>query len=300
MGVRIASAMIVVMASITLVRDVAAQPVPDLPTLPDLPALGQPTPAQPTPAQPSPAQPAPAQSRTLQQQLKDIETQLGKLDFILKNLDELRAEDLPRIQRELRGITETAGRSADTSTSDDLATPDLPLPKEGGTSGPPLPAEGDDDPLSSLFDVGGTDAADADDQPLSVAQSLDEIRHKLQKLDEIAEKLDTLRETDLAAIQRDIRGLVPTSGRSGGQPADSSTAAVDEQEAVVVIDNQTNVAHRVTINGTAMRVSPGRTEIRTKHGPLVTQLTEFEAPNDWGDSHWKMVDGRWQATLELK
>lgn len=198
----------------------------------------------------------------LETRLKSVRAQLGKLDFIFEQLTAVRNQDLPKLHRDLRRLSEASVRSEGSSETQ-------------GNGGAVTEKEVQED------DPGGS------------------IEQQLKKLDDIAELLSELRGEDLPKLLRDVHGMHEGSGRVANKPSADGGVPL-RRRGVVVVNNATDTHYRVTINGVVRQVAPGRTKIEVAYGPLTTQLTDFEDPRTWEVSYWEKVDGKDQMVLNLK
>jgi len=236
----------------------------------------------------------------LESKLQAIEAQLGKLEFISESLQQLRNEDLRKIQRDIRGATETMKRddasTAATPVEGDASTdsePRVPTIRENGT---------DDDDAGPLVDV--VKQRELLDRTATIAATVKAIEQHLSKLDDIAEQLEAVRTEDLAKLNRDLRGLKETTKKVGGSDQDGGAALPEEAPTptagTVIVNNETGVSHWVAINGASRLIAPGRTSFEIDYGPIRTQLTQFEGERTWPASHWRKVGDRYEITLDLR
>ncbi len=224
---------------------------------------------------------------SLEQQLREIDAQLSKLEFIQENVSRIRDEDIPQLDRDLQKLsseTTQALRPIDQTTGS-AATARRPYD-------PPLTYE--NSAGSQAGDLAGLDA-----RATRIEQIAARIEQHLKLLDDVAEDLDLLRNRDLVAIQRELRGLREVSKRvqDGGS---GSGGGADPTKGVVVINNWTGATHSVVVNGKSYRVGPGRVTVTVDYGRVVTQVAGEAEPRQWDNSYWKKVGGEHQLALDLK
>ncbi len=245
-----------------------------------------------------------ARMAAVEDQLTRIEAQLVKLDLIAREVAQATGAPLPAALAAREGPAAAGPASRDEG----------PLPLPGDDDAAARPEAKDADDLLSLFDeLDGprAEAAAAAVQPPAadplaqrvarIEQMADRIGSRLKLLDELAQLVDNLGPATAAAGDQPRTAAKPAgpaaepAGAAAAPAAESSTAA---GQGTLVINNWTGVVHWITVNGSRVRVDPGRNRIAADYGPLTTQVGERE--REWELSDWRNVGGSYELVLDLK
>ena len=278
-----------------------------------------------------------ARIAALEKQLRDIETQLVKLDFIATEVGKLSGKQVPQLAV---GAAKADGADA---TSDALFAAGPPLP--GDDPDDLEPGDIDDDELMSLLDAPGQEGAPQTDKPASRTAPTDEevlslfdapgqegapqadkpasrtaptvaednlqppgsVEQRVTSIEQVATSIQSrLQLLDDVAEALDALGQetdAADSVRTAAKPAGPATELSDDDTtaphgSTLVVNNWTGVVHWITVEGARVRVDPGRNRIPAEYGALTTRVGDQEI--QWDLTNWRKVGGEYELVLDLK
>jgi chaperonin cofactor prefoldin len=247
----------------------------------------------------------------LEKQLRDIETQLVKLDFIATQVGKLSGKPAPQLATAAKKSAVADGTD---TASDALVATEPSLP--GDDLDEAATEDATEEDLLALFDAPDQKDEPQADQPASstappvaednlqpahsveqrvtsIEQVATNIQSRLQLLDDIAEALDALGQK--TGIGDSVRTAAKPAGPATELSDDDTTAP---RRSTVVVNNWTGVVHWITVNGARVRVDPGRNRIPADYGALTTRVGDQEM--QWDLTNWRKVGGEYELVLDLK
>jgi uncharacterized coiled-coil protein SlyX len=66
------------------------------------------------------------------------------------------------------------------------------------------------------------------------------------------------------------------------------------------INNHTNIAYTMSVNGRPFIIMPGTGEIAVEYGPVTTEIVGYEAPKSWAQTDWREENGQQQLAIQIR